>query len=38
MDISELTIWFKELDNNLSEKQKTIASEILKKSKLDCSF
>jgi excinuclease ABC subunit A len=33
MDISELTIWFKELDNNLSEKQKTIASEILKEIK-----
>ncbi len=30
MDISELTVWFNELDNHLSDKQKTIATEILK--------
>jgi excinuclease ABC subunit A len=30
MDISELTVWFKELTKELSEKQKTIATEILK--------
>jgi excinuclease ABC subunit A len=30
MDIAELTVWFKELPNYLSEKQKTIATEILK--------
>ena len=30
MDISELTIWFENLPKELSEKQKTIATEILK--------
>jgi len=30
MDISELTVWFKALPEVLSEKQKTIATEILK--------
>ncbi|WP_395043122.1 excinuclease ABC subunit UvrA [Flavobacterium sp.] len=30
MDISELTVWFKELPPKLSEKQTTIATEILK--------
>ena len=30
MDISELTVWFKALPKELSEKQKTIATEILK--------
>lgn len=30
MDISELTVWFKTLPEELSEKQKTIATEILK--------
>jgi excinuclease ABC subunit A len=30
MDISELTFWFKALPEELSEKQKTIATEILK--------
>ena len=30
MDISELTVWFKALPGILSEKQKTIATEILK--------
>ncbi len=30
MDISELIVWFKELPKELSEKQKTIAAEILK--------
>ena len=30
MDISELTIWFSELQSKLSEKQKIIATEILK--------
>ncbi len=30
MDISELTVWFKALPKVLSEKQKTIATEILK--------
>jgi excinuclease ABC subunit A len=30
MDISELTVWFKTLPKELSEKQKTIATEILK--------
>ena len=30
MDISELTVWFSELQSKLSEKQKIIATEILK--------
>lgn len=30
MDISELTLWFSELPQTLSDKQKTIATEILK--------
>jgi excinuclease ABC subunit A len=30
MDISELTAWFADLDNHLSEKQKVIAVEVIK--------
>ena len=30
MDISELSIWFSKLESQLTEKQKTIASEVLK--------
>ncbi len=33
MDISDLTIWFNELENHLSEKQLAIASEVLKEIK-----
>ncbi|MFN8325770.1 MAG: excinuclease ABC subunit UvrA [Flavobacteriaceae bacterium] len=38
MDISELTVWFNELDNHLSDKQKTIATEILKEIKTRLQF
>jgi excinuclease ABC subunit A len=38
MDISELTVWFNELDNHLSDKQKTIATEILKEIKARLQF
>lgn len=30
MDISDLTIWFKNLENHLSDKQKAIATEVIK--------
>ena len=30
MDISDLTIWFNDLDNHLSDKQKRIATEVIK--------
>lgn len=30
MDISELTVWFSDLENQLTDKQKAIASEVLK--------
>ncbi len=33
MDISDVTAWFLELDNHLSEKQKTIATEVIKEIK-----
>ena len=33
MDISDLTAWFKDLDNHLSDKQKRIATEIIKEIK-----
>ncbi len=33
MDISDLTAWFKDLDNHLSDKQKLIASEVIKEIK-----
>jgi len=33
MDISELTSWFEDLDNHLNEKQKIIATEIIKEIK-----
>ncbi len=38
MDISDLTIWFNELDNHLSDKQKIIATEIMKEIKDRLSF
>ncbi|PZR12637.1 MAG: excinuclease ABC subunit A, partial [Flavobacterium psychrophilum] len=38
MDISDLADWFEELDNNLSEKQKVIAMEIVKEIKARLSF
>jgi excinuclease ABC subunit A len=33
MDISDLTAWFKDLENHLSDKQKLIASEVIKEIK-----
>lgn len=33
MDISDLTIWFNDLDNHLSDKQKRIATEVIKEIK-----
>jgi excinuclease ABC subunit A len=30
MDISDLTVWFKDLQNHLTEKQKAIATEVIK--------
>jgi len=33
MDISDVTAWFLDLDNHLSEKQKTIATEVIKEIK-----
>ena len=30
MDISDLTVWFKDLDNHLTDKQKRIATEVVK--------
>ena len=33
MDISDVTTWFLDLDNHLSEKQKTIATEVIKEIK-----
>ena len=33
MDISDLTAWFKDLDNHLSDKQKRIATEVIKEIK-----
>lgn len=38
MDISELTVWFNELEQHLSDKQKTIATEILKEIKARLTF
>ncbi|AWH85948.1 excinuclease ABC subunit UvrA [Flavobacterium album] len=38
MDISDLAEWFENLNENLSEKQKTIASEIVKEIKARLSF
>ena len=38
MDISDLAIWFEELDRNLNEKQKKIASEVVKEIKSRLSF
>lgn len=38
MDISDLTIWFSDLENRLSDKQKSIATEILKEIKSRLSF
>jgi excinuclease ABC subunit A len=33
MDISDLTTWFKDLDSHLSDKQKRIATEVIKEIK-----
>ena len=33
MDISDLSVWFDELDSHLSERQKTIATEVIKEIK-----
>jgi excinuclease ABC subunit A len=38
MDISELVVWFESLNTQLSEKQKTIATEILKEIKTRLQF
>lgn len=38
MDISDLTIWFSEIENRLTEKQNNIASEVLKEIKSRLSF
>ncbi|OJX49867.1 MAG: excinuclease ABC subunit A [Flavobacterium sp. 38-13] len=38
MDISDLAVWFKQLDNDLTEKQKKIASEVVKEIKSRLSF
>ena len=38
MDISDLTIWFAEIENRLTEKQNNIASEILKEIRSRLSF
>ncbi len=38
MDISELTIWFDDLDKHLSEKQKAIATEVIKEIKSRLTF
>ncbi len=38
MDISDLAIWFEELDRDLNEKQKKIASEVVKEIKSRLSF
>ncbi len=38
MDISELTVWFAELDKHLSEKQKAIATEVIKEIKSRLTF
>lgn len=38
MDISDLAEWFENLDNNLSEKQKAIALEVVKEIKTRLSF
>ena len=38
MDISDLAVWFEELDRDLNEKQKKIASEVVKEIKSRLSF
>lgn len=38
MDISDLAVWFNELDNDLTEKQRKIASEVVKEIKSRLSF
>ncbi|WP_343624223.1 excinuclease ABC subunit UvrA [Flavobacterium lindanitolerans] len=38
MDISDLAVWFEQLDNDLTEKQKKIASEVVKEIKSRLSF
>ena len=38
MDISELTIWFEKLDSHLTEKQKAIATEVIKEIKSRLTF
>ncbi len=38
MDISELTIWFAELEQHLTEKQKAIATEVIKEIKSRLTF
>ncbi len=38
MDISELTIWFAELDQHLTDKQKAIATEVIKEIKSRLTF
>ena len=38
MDISELTIWFNDLHTHLTEKQKTIATEVIKEIKSRLTF
>ncbi|SHI83546.1 excinuclease ABC subunit UvrA [Flavobacterium terrae] len=37
-DVSDLSIWFNELENNLTEKQKVIASEVVKEIKARLQF
>lgn len=38
MDISDLAVWFEQLDNDITEKQKKIASEVVKEIKSRLSF
>jgi len=38
MDISDLAVWFEQLDNDLTEKQRKIASEVVKEIKSRLSF